>query len=611
MSLRSYQARSDRLRRTYVTILFASFLLVVQTGFSEPQPPAAKIITKYGLHFPLARYQSTGSGQALVSVGNGAGASEELVLETRLSTYVANEYFSNRALFETLPVQEVLQFIAQALENKDPTAAKDAAIALISYGDAGNPQTLSFIDALPVGEQETGFLKELLLAVAPSTDGSGASLSGSVPPALFGRLIERIGLQDLPWIREHVPTLIFTHAQSVRAAIRECMFTALRAQKLSDARALQSLQQELFGVDDPEVKSFAVLFGKLASIVADDNFVENVTDIADRDPDLRKYFGPLFLDSIHNRAAQLLTDNQPEKALGLLAHIDRTRRTPRTHELIIKSFEQLSSAAALSLFTEKKDILDFVLFVSDKDPDIRQSYIDYLERSIMAAKDSSGETMNGLFGLINQIRPDPNVQNDTLRISLATYFRKNGQSDKANILLNQTKTSIGIASQLSLLAAFLQGVNLIALVLILVIVFSAILFFLVAKSWIASSRRRAIQDSDQHADSTIGEEEPADISGRPVFVTARISSGNTTAAAASGVGLSNNGLPLEYANLMHEFGLSPHSSLKEIKAEFRTKMKGVHPDRQQDHDETPEEFIRLKQIYERILDFRKRLGLDV
>jgi DnaJ-domain-containing protein 1 len=84
-----------------------------------------------------------------------------------------------------------------------------------------------------------------------------------------------------------------------------------------------------------------------------------------------------------------------------------------------------------------------------------------------------------------------------------------------------------------------------------------------------------------------------------VFVTAR------------GVKSEHSKYPYEYISAVYELGLSADASMKEIKAAYRSKMKGIHPDAVQSQQRDTGEFIHVKQVYERIIALRKELGLDL
>ena len=151
-------------------------------------------------------------------------------------------------------------------------------------------------------------------------------------------------------------------------------------------------------------------------------------------------------------------------------------------------------------------------------------------------------------------------------------------------------TSIGVLDKIRLSIAQLRGVSIlkafIPIIVLLVVLLVPYLFL----------RNRKVKEGGSSSEVYYSEDVDED---RRVFVTAR------------GGNLDNGGYPYEYVSAMHDLGLPAEASLKEIKTAFRNKMKGIHPDKLEKNAGVSEEFIHIKEVYEKILILRKDLGLDV
>jgi DnaJ-class molecular chaperone len=65
---------------------------------------------------------------------------------------------------------------------------------------------------------------------------------------------------------------------------------------------------------------------------------------------------------------------------------------------------------------------------------------------------------------------------------------------------------------------------------------------------------------------------------------------------------------LEYLGLLRDFGLPPEASIKEIKAMYRSKVKVHHPDAAGGGDQASDDFLRMNEKYERLLQLHESLA---
>ena len=537
-------------------------------------------IERYGVSFPVTSLRPTGAGQVLVTLQTG----EQLVTETRLASFISQEYFSNRVLFDALPLDKVLTFIVGALSAEDLPAAQTAIEALIRYGDLSDPVIADFLASLPNGEKEISFLKSALKF----------TLEGSTAPIFTALLLEKIGLEDLEWIRTNHPSALYSYEMPLRSVIRNHIFSLLRKQSIEDAKKVQKFQSAVFGNDDKEALRFSTLFAKLEAQKADGDLVEQITVLSKNDPEIKKYFEPLFAESVQKRIEDLLADGKAEKALDLLAQTDVTRRTPKTHELTEAAIVKLSTQS--TFLAENPSVLKFVGFLSDKDPHIRDAVLLYIEQTAMRMSAYPDRAIS-ILSALSVIRPDPNILNDQIRVSLAVQRLEAGDSSSAKIYLQQVITPLTISQRLDLFTARIKGSKFIfSLGIVVVLTVCSLCMWLLFFRAKRSRRIQAARTTKTERD-TVEEEAPE--RPRPAFVTSHTTPRRRTSH-----------LPMEYLEALSDLGLQPEATLKDVKAAFRAKMKDIHPDAVGHKEESTVDFINTKQAYEVILETRKRLGLD-
>ena len=553
------------------SLLFAALLAQIHIACLNAEP---RIIEAYGLPFQLLNYQSTGDGQVLINVhGN-----DQLVLETRVTPTVIREFFANRVTFESLSLDGVFHFIAQALTAQDRASAMLAMQGVISFADLSSPAVSAGVTSIGISDDPTlGFFKEVLTY----------TLKGTAAPTFIATLMKIIAAKDIAWLKEIHPSAFVSYGQALRIVLRDEMYTKIKERDVAKAKRVQQLQAACFGDDDIEVRTFRTLFERLESLPADADYATKLSDLVNQDPTIKKYFGPLFHDALLEKINRYIQQGSGDRALELLAQLDWSKRTPRIHQLTTDAISKLPQESP-AIF-EQGQVKDYLVFISEKDPVIRENLIRTLESSIEFNR-SDFPVANSFMKMLKLIRPDPNSLNDHLRIAIAQDLYAQNKDSSARLFLADA-SQVGILNRVSLAFARMKA-NLFAILAILlsiIVLFICVGFFL---------NRRALRKITRIIDvhDELGLEEDPD---RRVFVTAR------------GVKSEHSKYPYEYISAVYELGLSADASMKEIKAAFRSKMKGIHPDAVQSQQRDTDEFIHIKQVYERILALRKELGLDL
>ncbi len=529
-----------------------------------------------GISFSVTELRPTGAGYTAVVLGG----ESRLVEDARIDAFIVEQYFKNRDLFLTLSTKQVEDFVSQAVQDGDIDSASLALQGLFEFGDATSAPVVAFIEKLQEWPQTIELFKRVLPNISTST----------VSPRIVSVIVTAIGMRDLHWIREHTPRILYTNTEELRNYLRSRVYEYIRDQRVSEAEPLATLMKEIFSADDPEVKSLQLLLVKLQSLLSGDLQNQHaiplsLSELSGNDPVLLRYLAPIYVDTLNQRALAALKDNEAEKALTLVSMIDLERRTPATHSLLIEALQALPAGSELLLQNQK--IQDYAVFISQKDSFVREAYIESIEL-IIGDRIGKGLLIEArvAFEALSRVRPDPNSLNDAVRIKGAKRLIEDGRGEKANQLLGDVRTGVPIFSRFSIFTAKLFNAPLILGFVLLG--FVGVIWVL----WYILNRAERPQQIAVQYEVEDDEEEQ-----RPAFVTAR----------GGGKG---GGLPQEYLECLHEFGLTQSSSMKDIKTAFRNRVKDIHPDNQQVSGEDPAEFIRIKAVYERLLEIRKRMGLE-
>lgn len=535
---------------------------------------SAEDISIHGVRMHVDVLRSTGAGYTTV----GVGSHQELVEDRNIQNFVAQAYFSDRELFRLLDTKQIRTFVSDSVQQHELPITIQALGALFEFGDSSSQDSVDLFEDLSSKTDAVNIFTPLL---------SKASLE-SVSPRIISICLVTIGKSSIETVREHFTRLLYAHTDALRTYLREKLLDCLHVGNVQDAEQYTTLMKEFFSADDPEVKSFQVLIVKLHELVQGGNEVETtLSDLSSSDPILKRYLAPLVMETIHKKAKEYLAVNQSEKALQILSQVDQEKRTPLTHSLTVDSLKALPPNSRI--FFDVQRVGDFIEKVSSNDPFVREAYFNLLER-ILKDRVSLDMITDGqeVLKLVTRIRPDPNTLNDGFRIEAAIILLKSDKKQDAKIFLDDVKTGIPILSRLRIIGIkmYIQRV-LVCIVLVgLIGIFFALRFL--------PSLATILFPPPKDGDEPSLQEEELERS-RPVFVSSRGRVG---------------GVPHEYLEVLYELGLDGSATLKDIKTAYRNKIKDIHPDHQLNESSDNAEFLRVKDVYERALEIRKRLGLD-
>lgn len=532
----------------------------------------AEILSVHGVDFFVDEKSAVQGGLVQITINGQA----KLLPEAGVSQYIVEQYFTQEALFSKLSPEQIQSFILSAIHDGDSTSAKAALMAFFTQRNKEEivRKTIELVADEPLGIA-------VLKAAAPELRPT------QLTPRLISVLVYAIGKSDLEWIRTTFARWLYSHPAEIRFYLRERFFIFVREQDLSHALETLRLFGDIFSTEDGEYKKLLVLHTKLESIKqqGEGTSIISLKELVSIDPGMLRYVLPLFLDAMHSAADIALRNGRPEEALSNLISIDFDRRTPRTHELVLEAIKTFPAQSDLLLKNEA--VHKFLQAFAGKDGSIKEHYAVLLEKLAHNAFEL-GQVKSGKMYLSNlsSIRMDPSAFNDSIRIQGALSLFHKGAKEEAQSLLDEVKTSIPFLSRLRLIRYRIDVVTVGALGLFLVL---GALFLVLLRSF-KNAPKKAVTRKERSY------QEPPQSSQR-AFVTMRPR---------------ESGLSREYVDCLSVFRLEPTATLAQLKAAYRSRVKDIHPDRK---GETPDaaftsEFVRLKEMYEKALELRGKLGLE-
>jgi hypothetical protein len=500
---------------------------------------------------------------------------------------VVREYLNREELFKKLTLVKVLALIQGAVSNKDELLYDETLAAVSRYVSDSDDGVALFFDALSRQPQIAQKIITLLETKAVN------EFSPTALPELIAILILDPSL-ELP---ESVKHLITSKAGLVKNVLKNRFFNALKDANPTLAKTILDRFIAVYGKDDPDVRSLSVVLSKVEGSTSLSEFTGILVELSGKDPELRRSLATIALDLLHERVFKFIQAQKPIEAIHELSGIDIDRRTPRTHQLATLAVQSLTFSDFIALKDDTKS-REFIKFLSAKDQNFRDACLITLEKEILSIfinQSFSEQIFNAGFELMSDVRPDPNALNDRIRIKCIEQAYESGDTSPIKFIKSDIRSSLTFVDEIKLIILYLKNNTIFILVTLLAVI--GLIFGAIKKIKKLKASRSNFKSADYHkSNNNTSEElieEPEEE--RPLFVK-----GRTT----------NSKYPAMYVELLAEFGLNPDSTIKEIKSAYRSRMKDIHPDLAGASSKHTSEFIHYQEAYERLIEFRKRLGLD-
>jgi len=549
-------------------------LIALLFWLTIPALTMAESIEKYGLTFPIDQISQVDSDTYKVTVFGHS----TLISKNKIDDYVLGEYFKPASISK-LKVFSLQNFIQGAVEAKDLNLAMLALEGLLQHQSVTKSDVSELFEKLSSNDISVSFYKKALKDINQI----------SRFPEIVGVLVYGIAVNDVNWLRTEGVRFVYLYGAVVKNVFKENYFKLIAEDKLEQAKKVLTRLSDLYGVEDSSYLELSIDHTKI--VEAFDSILHQevegmylLTDLVKQNKSLAKALPTLILARVHQLAQNLLKEGQASKTLLLLSWLDLQWRTPTTHKLVVEALKGLKEDDVSSLFGTR--IERFLSIMAIKDPEIKETYVKFVERDIQYRnKNHNFSLINSYFDRLRLLRPDPNAENDSLRIETALAMAQAGFNDSAKEIYSRVQTKV---SQIDMIRLLLAGI-----LVDRVLVFSLMIVPILLIGFLVFRRRAYKEALREEIDFSSESEEDW-----PIF--------------AKLAGKGRDPSSLQYEQLLRVFELERSADFKDIKTAFRNSVKRVHPDLNPDlNQDDRERFLNLTQTYEKIVKLRKRLGLPL
>ncbi len=397
--------------------------------------------------------------------------------------------------------------------------------------------------------------------------------SGDVTAEDFADISKRLITED-PLRRKALSDILLRKAEAI-----------LVSQPSADAANLRKASREIFGENSSEYVEMIRLFNVVDQT---EHFAGtgNLTGFVNlrremRSPSEKRLLEVKLARFMISSAEENIRNNRPVLALRQIAEIKPEWRTKNSNELAARAIAAINTNAALTIreakFAELFDaqvVQGLIASIETFDPGVSSALaVIYAERTLDAAKSGSAGNADAFFSRVIKHRPDPNPDNDKLRLQLALIAGNSETREFASKRIYELKKSgkLSIVDKIKLLTSGYASVGVKVLVGLLLAILGFLLIF-----WVTAKYAPAIAKGLRRGKASSGYQR--EIQDAPTD---------------------------EYSRLLEMFGLDDTASEEKIKKTYRQIVKDYHPDSAEKQDEeTVKRFIELREAYQRILQIR-------
>ncbi len=561
-----------QLRGSVYFQILAVLLLVGSSHFISVTSLQAETLSKYGIDFAIESLAEVSANAVKVSV-NGK---QDIVSKDSVERHVITRSFEIDHL-STYTSSELFNFVKGALQERDYAYAGLGLEAFLSSKDNSSLEKLEEYEQLrsSIELEQRVELGKLILE-------SSTALHNY--PDLAAIFIFDVGIVDARWTRSFAQRFIYSNAAQIRARIKREFGLSLANKDLKLALRISRLLGDLFGSEDSDYRNLRILQEQVNALMQEietgqSRALQTFRTLITNSSIYKQELVGIFLGLTYQLSENLNKSGKPIESLILLSYIEPQWRTPKAHELVLTALHQAPVGDPALLAGA---VAEFVEFVASKDSRVREALGEFFAGSFRRYL-ANGELVRAedIFKKIVWVRPDPNQENDQLRLAYALALTRGGMRDQAFQKVLEIRTGIKIKQHFELfLAGFYSSP---ALILGLLLIPIILLFWIYLR--LKYNKRRA-----ENADVLT-----EDID-EPIFT------------ALSGKG--KDPVLYQYERCLEIFMLDKDADIKQIKSAYRSSVKSVHPDINPDqNDEERARFIKLTETYEQMLKLRKRLGM--
>ena len=542
----------------------------------------ADTVTLGGLSFSVDSIQPVDADLAKVKLFG----HETLVAKDAIGAHVAREYFSSFGGGSQKFTQRELEgFVLSTSVEGLHDIASLALTSMIEKPGVNNRQLLNFLESFASDTKNVEIVKRTLLKISSSSNQKEVSVSLA---------LDLLAIDSL-WLREHLASWFFVSLDEIRPIVIERYNKMILADNRARAQTLLSNWREMVGAEDPTFRDLSAIDSRVSAL--SDRLAKHdiigaavMVDFSDTRPVMHDLLVPMYISAAEQESSNLLAQSQPNAAITILLHIDFMRRTPRMHQLL----GQAIAAPGLDLRPLLRDgaARSILRLYAEKDEALGQSILgsteQFFEMSVSQAQLSDAEEA---LKLVCELRPDPDRRNGQLRLDLAAGYLRLGERARAEQHIDQARTMIAWGDYLRVFGLIVRSDWVVLTLLLILLLGSGSLLYYKVAPFLGRTFSAVRIAKSQRIDLDLEDELDEEL---PRFVQFSGTQGNPDYE--------------EYRRCLVFFQLEPEATLSAIKSSYRAFVKEHHPDAY-DGDKSSaakEEFIKALEIYNRILELRKK-----
>ena len=491
-----------------------------------------------------------------------------LVNKSDLPSHVALGYAKSENLFSKLSIEDQKLFCRTSIQEKasEPALFETLLLTILSV----NNENINTDCLLNVDESQFNYI---LTVIVKNLD--------SVKQSKFmPRFIIEAVVRNPLWVREHGVGIIYANIKEISSyGVQKIIDISLKGQ-IKEANDIFSLLSEFQLFGNEERNNIAVILLDLQDVYAgDDSKYKTLIQVLDNsDSRIKDVAMPIIYNKALGRGKELIEKHRNKEAVTfLLSSIPSKLQSPKFYETLKLGFTAVNSSKdAEDLLTLRNEIINVINSDSTIGEKLYPLLVNRVKEYINANDFGSAEL------LLKSLSELPGfLESKLAKIELEKLISKYAFSGDIEAVNNIVKIQPDISILLS--AKFFLIVWKVAWCSPLIfIILLALLLVVRRRNQKAKLAKKAAQSKPKV---------------EPLFPEKKDSDEEFTSKD-------------ELTLLLEELGLEKEADVTEIKHAYRQKLKLIHPDSQVGavakmiYDRT-DELMRLKSVYERILQLKK------
>ncbi len=505
---------------------------------------------------------------------------EVLVKTANIGPWLIRKLVNNPQSVKNIPSAELAAYFESCPSQLEAETEKKLLLQLLSRQDIDKISWEKFFSRSP--DNQTLLKENLKTQEWQEIVSSGRSASQY---RLIASAVFNIFIRDNRWTFNEIPKLFYFFQPEITKNLKQLLKQLIEEENISEIMKLADMLDGKAQFDS---------LAKAAKFSADmlnfqHDLIAKKLDIScnklPRPPDaeVRDLVYPVYRETLILALNFQLDRIAPVKNYSdCLVRIDPAATTLGIFHVTSRLVDQLSASGSLEDLTS--DARAVLASLSKMEPSLRAKYIKLLEAELDKALNAAD--FDVAYQNYLELSQQAASEKEKFRAGLAKLARKRGKENLADQL------DSGFFISPLILSPLLAIVFLGSLAALLIYKYRKNKNLLVNffKTFEKAAKSRSYKDYGE-----LPEEDPSELRSFVRVENAR----------------PHNQEMSEYHDTLKKFSLSPNASLKEIKSTYRTLVKYCHPDLNPNQTASQKkEFLELTNIYDRLIDLRKNIGLD-